>query len=145
MKFIGIIISILLVVSCAEVGNAPQLEPESDCDALIDVVGDNRFNATVDTDFSIENVSIDQDCLSISIADSGCNPDNWEVNLLTTSAVLESLPVQKSLKVEVINDEACLAVFQKTKSFDLTPIQIEGESEIILNIEGWDMMMVYTY
>lgn len=145
MKFIGIIISILLFVSCAEVGYAPQLEPESDCDAFIDVVGDNQFNATVNTGISIENVSIDQDCLSISIADSGCNPDNWEVNLLTTSAVLESLPVQKILKVEVINNEACLAVFQKTKTFDLTPIQIEGENDIILNIEAWDMIIVYTY
>ncbi len=125
-------------------GNAPQVEPDTVCDSFIDIVSEDQFNTPGDADFNIKNVVINQDCLSISIVDSGCNADNWEVTLLTTSSVMESNPIQKALKIKLINNQACLAVFQKTKTFDLTPIQVEGEDEIILNIEGLDMI-VYTY
>lgn len=145
MKLIVIIISVFIVISCSEVGNAPQVEPETVCDSFINIVSEDQFNTPDDADFNIENVVINQDCLNISIVDSGCNADNWEVNLLTTSSVMESNPVQKALKVRLINDQACLAVFQKTKTFDLTPIQIEAENEIILDIEGWSTSVNYTY
>jgi hypothetical protein len=148
MRFVVFIFSLFTIISCSEVGGAPQLpseEPETDCDAFIQILGQDEFNAITDVEFSIEVVSINQDCLSITISDSGCSPDNWEVNLLTTEAVLESDPLQKILKVEVVNNEACLAVFSKTKTFDLTPVHVEGESEMILNIEGWNTQMSYTY
>ena len=45
----------------------------------------------------------------------------------------------------VINNQECLAVFQKTKSFDLTPFRIEGQNSVPLNIEGWNEQVIYEY
>jgi hypothetical protein len=47
--------------------------------------------------------------------------------------------------MELINDEACLAFFQKTVSFDLTPFQIDGQSDLPLNINGWNEQITYEY
>jgi hypothetical protein len=148
MKPKAFIYSLLILFSCTEAENAPQLQSDlsdPDCDAPIQIITQDEFNDLADPEFSIEVVSINQDCLSISISDSGCSPDNWDINLLTTDAVMESNPPQKNLKVEVLNNEACLAIFQKTKVFDLTPIQNNGDSEIILNIEGWLNPVNYEY
>ncbi len=142
LKFI---IILFVAFACSEVSNAPQLQSQNNCDAFIQITTENEFNAIADAEFNIEAVSINQNCLSITVTDSGCNPVNWDINLFTTDAVLESNPLQKELKVELINNEVCLAVFSKTKTFDLTPIQMGSESEIILNIEGWNTQVSYTY
>jgi len=137
-----------MIFSCSEAEDAPQFQSgqsQTDCGAFIQILSQNEFNALEDAEFSIEDVSINQDCLSVTIGDSGCNPENWGINLLTTDAVMESKPPQKNLKIEVVNNEACLAVFEKTKTLDLTPIQVEGEDDIILNIEEWNIAVNYTY
>jgi len=137
-----------MVFSCSEAEDAPQFQSgqtQTDCDAFIQILSQDEFNALAEAEFSIEDVSISQDCLSVTIGDSGCNPENWDINLLTTNAVMESNPPQKNLKIEVVNNEVCLAVFEKTKVFDLTPIQNNGDSEIILNIEGWPNPVNYEY
>jgi hypothetical protein len=45
----------------------------------------------------------------------------------------------------LINGQACLAYFEETISFDLTPFQIEGQNEVPLQIEGWDEALLYVY
>jgi hypothetical protein len=126
----------------------PQLQPgqsQTDCDAFIQIISQSEFDALTDAEFSVIDVSINQDCLSLTIGDSGCDPENWNTNLLTTDAVLESNPVQKNLKIEVVNNELCGAVFEKIKTIDLTPIQNDGDGEIILNIEGWPSSVSYEF
>ena len=148
MRYLVLIFSWCIIFSCSEAEDAPQFQSgqtQTDCDAFIEIISQNEFNALEEPEFSIEDVSISQDCLSVTISDSGCSPENWDINLLTTDAVMESDPLQKNLKVEVLNNEACLAIFQKTKVFDLTPIQHNGDSEIILNIEGWPNPVNYEY
>ena len=49
------------------------------------------------------------------------------------------------MKIELDNPEVCLAIVQKTVSFDLTPFQVDGQNQVILNIDGWDEPITYQY
>ncbi len=67
------------------------------------------------------------------------------MELISSTSILESFPVQRLVKVELDNEDACLAVFQKTVSFDLAPFQVDGQNQVILNNDGWDQPITYQY
>lgn len=115
------------------------------CGHLAQIVNQTTFNQVNTTNYMITNVALNEDCLDITISSSGCNPNNWGMNLLSTSDFSSTSIAQKQLKVELINDEACLAVFQKTVSFSLIPYRIDGHNEINLIIQGWSTPINYTY
>ena len=145
MKNILLVLGILIILtSCSGDDDNCQII-ESNCEASSEILPNDDFDAIVTTEFGITEVTLDEDCLTVTIGDSGCNPDNWEMNLYSTDAFFTALPTVRAVKVEVINNEACLAVFEKTKSFDLIPFQIENQNEIILAIEGWAEQINYQY
>jgi hypothetical protein len=139
--FIGIVVGL---TSCTDDDENTQVI-QLNCDALAEVLPNDEFDALPNADFSITDVSLDEDCLVVNISASGCDPDNWDMNLYSTDAFFTGLPTVRAVKVEVINNEACLAVFEKTKSFDLTPFQLQNLNEIVLAIEGWPEQMSYEY
>jgi len=47
--------------------------------------------------------------------------------------------------VNLINQEACLGFVTKDYEIDISKLQVTGENELLLNIEGWDEKIVYTY
>ena len=47
--------------------------------------------------------------------------------------------------MELINEESCEAYFIKTVSFDLKPLQIDGQNIVPLNIYGWNEQLIYEY
>lgn len=55
------------------------------------------------------------------------------------------MPPQRFLKLTVITNEACLAVFDKTESFDLKALRIEGMNKVVLNIEDFSEQLNYSY
>ena len=103
------------------------------------------FNAINTSNYGIIEVELNGDCLEITFGSSGCGTDLWEENLYSTDAFYNVFPLQRDVKMELINDETCLAVFQKTVSFDLTPFQIDGQSDLPLNINGWNEQITYGY
>ena len=58
---------------------------------------------------------------------------------------MESFPVQRNITLILVNQEACLAIFTKKVSFDLTDLQVEGEDEITFNLEDYEDSISYTY
>ncbi|GGD13774.1 hypothetical protein GCM10011368_14690 [Hyunsoonleella pacifica] len=119
-----------------------------DIDNLCDdiVVIDNTAYDTIQSDsFQFTDVSIDGDCLSISIGASGCDGNSWSFALVDSGAVAESSPEQRFLKFEFLNAEVCTAFFERTISFNLEPLQISGSNEIILNLDGWETSVNYSY
>ena len=50
-----------------------------------------------------------------------------------------------ALKMELINEELCEANFIKTVSFNLIPLQLEGQDLLPLNIYGWNEQVIYEY
>ena len=103
---------------------------------LFDIASDNRL--------TINELTIEDDCLKLNYSSSGCNSDNWIVSLIDSGNVLESFPIQRNLEINFINDELCLAFFIEEITFDISSLQVEGNDSVILNI-GDDNSIIYEY
>lgn len=114
------------------------------CDAIV-VVDKDLYDGIVSDDFQVTNAEIIGDCLNIQVSASGCSGDTWEYKLVDSGAVAESLPEQRFLKFQLINREDCLAFVGQDVSFNIEALQVEGSNTIILNIEGVDEALTYSY
>ena len=117
----------------------------SNCNQTAQIIEEEPFNAIETYNYQISDIVLNQDCLEITIYSSGCNPDNWAMNLFCSNILYDVLPMQRYAKIELINNEACLAIFPKTISFDLTNYQIWGQSEVPITLEGWSEQIIYAY
>lgn len=93
----------------------------------------------------ITNAFIIGNCLTIAYSASGCSGDSWEVNLYDSGSVAESEPEQRYLRLSMQNPEACLAVFEKERSFDISNLQIENNGTLILNLLDYEESLRYEY
>ena len=132
------------LVSCRYLDDAVTTPITSNCDknAILDPT---QFTNVTTTNYSITNVVLNGDCLEVTVSSSGCNPDNWQMDLIGAASLTNIYPPMFHAKVKLINNEACQAVFQKTHSFDLTPFQMNNQNTIQINIEGWNGNVVYQY
>ncbi|MEH6537856.1 MAG: hypothetical protein V7719_15755 [Psychroserpens sp.] len=110
------------------------------------VVVDSGFYDSAASDiYSLISTEIVGNCLTIDISASGCDGNSWSIVLVDSGDVSETLPEQRFLKFIFANTETCLAVFSQERSFDLTPIQVDGSNETILNIEDFPEPLPYIY
>lgn len=109
------------------------------------IIDETKYNQTNTNNYTITNVVLNGNCLEITVSSSGCNPNNWDMNFVASEVVVETLPNQWNAKVELINNEACQAVFQKTVSFDLTPLKDAGKNQVQIKIQGWNTSIMYQY
>ena len=117
----------------------------SDCD-FTTVIDKSEYDNLESANFTFGNVEIIGDCLTINVGASGCDGNTWQYMLVDSGAIAESSPEQRYLKFQLINNELCLAVFSKTVSFDLSPLQINNTTnEVLLNIEGLETPLRYKY
>ena len=114
------------------------------CDQIA-IVSKIQYDNLDSDNFTFVNVEIIDDCLNIEIEASGCSSDSWEFNLIDSRAIAESSPEQRYLKFQLVNNEACLAVFKKTVSFSLIPLRINGSHETILHLEDFEFPLNYKY
>ncbi len=114
------------------------------CDKMT-LVDENVFTNLESDHFNLINAEIINNCINITVGASGCDGSSWVFNLIDSGAVAESSPEQRYLKLQLLNDELCDAYFEKTISFNLTPLQISGSHEIILHLEGLDTSLNYKY
>ena len=110
--------------------------------AVLDHVAFPQVNTA---NYGITNVVLNGDCLEITVSSSGCDPNNWDMNLIGVASTTNIYPPLFHAKVELINNEACQAVFQKTVSFDLTPFQMAGQNTVQIAIDGWNNNIMYKY
>jgi len=143
MKKLLLFLPIILILSCNSENDNSTIE--NNCDFTSEIIMEEDFNAINTSNYGIIEVELNGDCLGITFGSSGCGTDLWEENLYSTDAFYNVFPLQRDVKMELINDEACLAFFQKTVSFDLTPFQIDGQSDLPLNINGWNEQITYEY
>ena len=141
----NLLIIMLVFVSCKGDDSlcCPHPNP-TNCNEF-SIIDEAKYNQINTNNYSITNVVLNGDCLEITVSSSGCNPNNWDMNFVASEVVVETLPNQWNAKVELINNEACQAVFQKTVSFDLTPFQITGQDQVQIKIQGWNTSIMYQY
>ncbi|MBC8305623.1 MAG: hypothetical protein H8E55_58890 [Pelagibacterales bacterium] len=143
MKKLLLFLPIILILSCNSENDNSTIE--NNCDFTSEIILEEDFNAINTSNYGIIEVELNGDCLEITFGSSGCGTDLWEENLYSTDTFYNVFPLQRDVKMELINDETCLAFFQKTVSFDLTPFQIDGQSDLPLNINGWNEQITYGY
>lgn len=133
----------ILLVSCSDdESNRPNT---ADCDLVSEVITEEDFHAINTSNYSVTDVQLNGNCLGITIGSSGCDSDLWSVNLYSTNAFYSVFPIQRAVKIELINEQLCEAFFRKTIYFDLESFQIKSQDEILLNIEGWSEQIRYKY
>lgn len=133
----------LIIAACNNDDSPEQFAMHCDTSAL--EVSADEYNATGDFGNHIVNIEIDEDCLIVTDSDSGCD-DSWPVNLITPDVYISNgLVPQRPFKISIDNSQVCLAVFQKTVSFDLTKFQPENTNQLILDIQGWEDEIVYEF
>lgn len=115
------------------------------CDSAAEIITEEKFNGLTTSAYKVTDIQLNGDCLEVTLSASGCDPEAWEMNLYSTDAFYTVYPLQRAVKIELVNHQLCLAVFQKTVSFDLTPFQIDVQNELPLNIEQWDQQILYEY
>jgi hypothetical protein len=110
------------------------------------VIIDNLFfDSAVSGDYELIDYNLNEDCLTIEVSASGCDGETWSMVLVDSGNIAESSPEQRHLKFVFTNNEACLAVFNQSRSFDLVTLRVDGSNEVILNIEGLPEAINYVY
>lgn len=142
-KTIFIILISMLVLSCNSDDDNPTIEKK--CDSISQIIQEDDFDAINTSNYIITKVELNNDCLKITFGSSGCGTELWVEKLFSTDAFYAVFPLQRALKMELINNDLCQAAFGKTVSFDLTPFQIDGQNELPLNIDGWNERITYKY
>jgi hypothetical protein len=143
MKKLLVILTLMHILSCNSEDNNSTIE--NNCDFISEIISEEDFNAINTSNYEITEVELNNDCLEITFSSSGCGTDLWEESLYSLDVFYTVFPLQRDVKMELINNEECLAVFQKMVSFDLTPFQIDGQSDLPLNITGWNGQITYGY
>lgn len=119
---------LILLYSC----NTETTIIEEPCDGDSIIVDQTIFDATDTSNYTITGVSVLNDCLTITLTSSGCDGDSWTSYLIDSGIQTLSIPPQGSLKLSLTNNEACLAVIERSYTF-----YINSDVQIIYNLEGW--------
>ena len=140
MKKIGVFFICLFVLGCNS-NDEPTIENK--CNVSSEIISSEDFSAITNTNYGISEVKINEDCIEITFG--GCGTELWEEHLFSVDSFYTIFPLQRDLKMKLINEEDCEAYFIKTVSFDLTPLQIDGQNIVPLNIYGWNEQVSYEY
>lgn len=100
------------------------------------IVDKKLYNSTETKYYSIKKVEVSDNLLTITISSSGCNGTTWIANLIDSGDIAESSPVQRYAKIQLKNQEACLAIVTKDFTFNISDLKV-GEKNI-LHLEGWN-------
>lgn len=119
-------------------------DSSSNCDFSTYIDADLYQNAPSDL-LSIIDLEINENCLQITFAASGCDGDSWEVKLIDSEQIMESDPAQRTLRLSLDNNEECTAVPSKTTTFDISGLQISGSHQVYLNIANSESQILYEY
>lgn len=117
--------------------DAPAMSIVTACSQSATYVNASQYNQIDTLNYTVTNVVLTGNCLEVTIGSSGCNPENWDMDLFAIQSPLAVYPHIVHTKIKLTNNEACLAVFQKTVSFDLSTIQLPG-NELQIDFEGWN-------
>lgn len=130
---------LLIAAASCEDREVKDVVPDSDM-----LLSDSAY-ANVSTDpFSIISATIDGDSLAVKLRfGGGCG--SVEAKLYASSSVMESFPVQRNIKISFTDNDWCKASITRTFSFNIKPVRVDGNDQVMLRLEDWDTSLSYTY
>jgi hypothetical protein len=108
------------------------------------IVSESQYNREIQNPYTIENAYVEDQCLFIEISHSGGCAELTYI-LADAGNVAESYPVQRWIKLQVDGLDPCDGIVQKVLSFDLTPIQADGENISTLHLFDWSESLTHEY
>jgi hypothetical protein len=96
---------------------------------------------------NITNISIEvgDDCLIISFEAPRCEDNEWALAMVASTEIGETNPPERSVRFLLDNSRGCLDVEQGVSQFDLTPLRVEGDTIVTLNVLGTGQTVTYQY
>ncbi|MEM7373966.1 MAG: hypothetical protein AAF587_35570 [Bacteroidota bacterium] len=118
--------------------------PDSVCDQAVRI-SENQYERAKSDPFTILEAVIEDHCLTLTVSRGGGCKDH-DFSLLDRNTVNYSLPPQRAIKLVLdTHNDACKALISSEHSFDISPLQLEGQSEIVLMLEGVEEQLLYSY
>ncbi|WP_299243300.1 hypothetical protein [uncultured Aquimarina sp.] len=108
------------------------------------LISSEQFIDAPNDQLTINNLVINDNCLTINFGSSGCSGDTWELKLIDSNVILESDPPQRNLRLSLKNEELCDAFITQELSFDISNLKVEG-NQVMLNISNSDDSILYEY
>jgi hypothetical protein len=134
----GVLPFLFVLGSCNRYDPDP---PSCDYNVMVD---EALYKNGTSSQFTLSDVKIVEDCLTLTVTSSGCSGDSWKFKLVDSGAIAESYPVQRYMRFLLTNNELCDAVITKKVSFNLTSIRV-GVDKVIIHLKDWDESLLYTY
>ncbi|MCF3110933.1 hypothetical protein LL912_19260 [Niabella sp. CC-SYL272] len=141
MKPIMLLLLPLVFVGC----NRKTSVPVGDSVQKELVISEQQYQATVTNNYHISNATIAGDSLFVTFGASGCSGGSWETSIVDADRVAESHPVQRYLKLRLINNELCAAAFSRKIAVNIRPLRVTGTSKVAFNLNGWNQPLLYQY
>ncbi|WP_372934257.1 hypothetical protein [Mariniphaga sediminis] len=113
------------------------------CDKSL-IVDKDQYNTEPNDQLTIISAELDNDCLKINFASSGCSGSSWEVKLIDSGIILYSDPPQRNLRLSLKNQELCDAYIEKEITFDISDLQVNGD-KVLLNLTNSGDQILYEY
>ncbi len=113
------------------------------CDKSVIVDGD-QYNTEPNDQLTIISAEIDNNCLKINFASSGCSGSSWEVKLIDSGVILYSDPPQRNLRLSLKNQELCDAYFGEEITFDIRDLRVSG-NKVLLYLTNSGDQVLYEY
>ncbi len=108
------------------------------------IVDADLYKDAPDDYFEMLNATIDGDCLFLRIRfGGGC--DVLDAKLLDSGDIAESLPVQRTLRLSLTDNDFCKALVTENLTFNLSDIRTPTENKILLNLDRWSEQLEYSY
>ena len=95
-----------------------------------------EFNTLATDPLSVKNMRLEQTCLIVDFAYSGCKIRDVGVMAFLDSSAF--IPVIYAKISNLDPQEACLAHFSHTDTFDLTTIDFDLYNGMTLNVHEWE-------
>lgn len=141
VKFIAIPVVAAFLFSCSEDDKPERSEP---CGEAI-IISNTDYEDEPSYTYSITDAAVEEDCLKLMVSSSGCDGSTWEGTFFTAEPDTSGTGVIFTGRMDLTNQEACLAIVGKEFYFDLTPLQVTGSSSVTILIDGWEQDLEYTY
>ncbi|MCG6187137.1 hypothetical protein [Maribellus maritimus] len=108
------------------------------------IISEDQYISAPNHQLTILSTELNNHCLKISFASSGCSGSSWEVKLVDSGVILYSNPPQRNLRLSLKNQELCDAYIGKEITFDVRALQI-NENKVLLNLTNSGDQILYEY
>ena len=142
MRNAAVYVVFLGILACKESSTKP--EPGYTPNCGVHAILDEELYQSLGRSYQVLSVDLRGNCLALEIGWSGCS-EEIEPYLVDSELILESLPVQRSLRLSIGGNQSCDAYFTSRFHYDIHPLQLEEYDLILLNIDGWDESIRYEY